>query len=493
MAKRRVCLAVDLGAESGRILAGRFNGSRLDLQEIQRFPNRPVRLPSGLHWDVLRLFSDIQSGLAKSAAEYGRNLVSAGVDTWGVDFGLLDARGMLLGNPFHYRDVRTEGVPERVFRKVPPASLYQTTGVQIMQLNTVFQLAAMVEARSPQLTAAKTLLFMPDLFRYWLTGHKGIEWTIASTSQCFNPRRRTVASSILKTLGLSPSIFPHRVDPGTTVGTLLPAIGAETGARKLKIVAPGSHDTASAVAAVPLLRPQDAFLSSGTWSILGMETARPLITQATYARNFTNEGGVCGRTRLMKNIMGLWLVQECRRIWAEEGDVLSYGELTTLASKAPPFRAFINPEDSVFFSPGDMPKRIREACRKSGQPVPRTKGETIRVALESLALAYGRVLRQLEEVTGQVPTVLHIIGGGSQNTLLNRFTSGATGLPIQAGPVEATAAGNILIQLMALKEIRSLEEGRDLIRNSFPLRTEEPNCTEKWAEAAERFRSLIFL
>jgi sugar (pentulose or hexulose) kinase len=490
--RKRVCLAVDLGAESGRVVAGLFNGSRLELQEIHRFSNRPVRLPGGLHWDVLRLFSDIQAGLARSASLFGKDLASAGVDTWGVDFGLLDANGALLGNPFHYRDARTEGVPERVFKTVSRETLYRATGIQFMQLNTMFQLAALAEARTPPWPVAKTLLFMPDLFRYWLTGHKGIEWTTASTSQCFNTRNRTLTRSILKKLDIPPSLFAPMVEPGTLVGTLLPAIESETGARKLKIVAPGSHDTASAVAAVPLARPNDAFISSGTWSILGMETDRPLITQASYEQNFTNEGGVCGRNRLMKNLVGLWLVQECRRTWEEEGTTLSYAELAAQAGKAPPLRAWIQPDDPVFFSPGRMPDRIVQACRRSGQPVPRTRGEIIRVILESLALAYGRTLRQLEAVSGQSPSVLHIVGGGCQNTLLNQWTSNATGLPVRAGPVEATAAGNLLIQLLALKEIRSLDEGRELIRASFPARTVEPRQTRAWREAAERFRSLDF-
>jgi rhamnulokinase len=493
MAKRkRVCLAVDLGAESGRVVAGLFDGSRLELKEIHRFPNRPVRLPGGLHWNALSLFAEIKAGLARGASLYGGDLASAGVDTWGVDFGLLDAGGALLGNPVHYRDARTEGVPDRVFRKVPKAELYRATGIQFMQLNTIFQLAALARGRSPQLAAARTLLFMPDLFRYWLTGHRGIEWTIASTSQCFNTRRRTPIRGILRELGIPPSLFPPIVEPGTAIGTLLPELESETGARKLKIVAPGSHDTASAVAAVPLARPTDAFLSSGTWSILGMETARPVITKAAYEQNFTNEGGVCGRNRLMKNLAGLWLVQECRRTWAEEGADLSYAELTALAAKASPFRAWIQPESPAFFAPGRMPERIAAACRASGQPVPRTKGEILRVILESLALAYDRTVRQLRAVSGQTPSVLHIIGGGSQNTLLNQLTSGATSLPVTAGPVEATAAGNVLVQLMTLREIRSLDEGRSLIRDSFPTRTVEPRQAGEWQAARETMATLEF-
>lgn len=493
MAKRkRVCLAVDLGAESGRVVAGLFDGSRLELKEIHRFPNRPVRLPDGLHWNALGLYSEIKAGLAKGASLYGGDLASASVDTWGVDFGLLDANGALLGNPVHYRDARTEGVPDRVFRKVSKAELYRATGIQFMQLNTLFQLASLARDRSPQLAAARTLLFMPDLFRYWLTGHRGIEWTIASTSQCFNTRKRTPNRGILRQLGIPPSLFPAIVEPGTTVGALLPEIASETGARKLKILAAGSHDTASAVAAVPLARPNDAFLSSGTWSILGMETARPVITKAAYEQNFTNEGGVCGRNRLMKNLTGLWLVQECRRTWAEEGADLSYAELAVLAAKAPPFRAWIQPDDPRFFTPGRMPRHIADACRASGQPVPRTKGEILRVILESLALAYGRTVDQLREVSGQTPSVLHIIGGGSQNTLLNQLTSDATGLPVTAGPVEATAAGNLLVQLMTLREIRSLEEGRSLVRASFPTRSVEPRQAIEWRTARENFAALEF-
>lgn len=493
MAKRkRVCLAIDLGAESGRVVAGLFDGSRLELKEIHRFPNRPVRLPGGLHWNALGLFSEIKAGLARGASLYGGDLTGASVDTWGVDFGLLDSNGDLLGNPVHYRDSRTEGVPERVFRKVPKDDLYRATGIQFMQLNTIFQLAALAQSRSPHLDSARTLLFMPDLFRYWLTGRRGIEWTIASTSQCFDPRRRTPIRGVLRRLGVPSALFPPIVEPGTAVGGLLPQIESETGARKLKILATGSHDTASAVAAVPLARPDDAFLSSGTWSILGMETARPVITNAACEQNFTNEGGVCGRNRLMKNLTGLWLVQECRRTWAEEGEDLSYAELAGLAAKAPPFRAWIQPDAPRFFTPGRMPEHIADACRASGQPVPRTKGEILRVILESLALAYDRTVRQLRAVSGRTPSILHVIGGGSQNGLLNQLTSDATGLPVTSGPVEATAAGNILVQLMTLREIRSLEEGRDLIRKSFSTRTVEPRRAAGWQAAREAFAKLRF-
>ncbi|MDZ4199783.1 MAG: rhamnulokinase family protein [Kiritimatiellia bacterium] len=490
MAGKQVYLAIDLGAESGRAMAGIFDGRGLALQEIHRFPNGPVRLPDGLHWNALQQFAEIQTGLTRAASEFGKSLISAGVDTWGVDFGLLDAQGALLGNPRHYRDARTDGEPERVFKKIPRESLCRATGLQIMQLNTLFQLSSMARSKSPQLSSARTLLFMPDLFHYWLTGRKTNEWTIASTSQCFNPRTRAPVRSILKQLDIPDRLFPEQVDAGTRLGPLLPEWARATGAGRLTLVAPGTHDTASAVAAVPLRNAGDVFLSSGTWSILGMEWPRPRITRETIRLNFTNEGGVCGRTRLMKNIMGLWIVQECRRTWAAAGESLSYEDLSRLAAEAPAFRSFILPDHASFFPPGDMPSRIRRFCRDTGQPVPRTRGEIVRTALESLALTYGRVLRQLIRATGASPATLHIIGGGSRNTLLNRFAAGATGLPVVAGPVEATAAGNILMQLLAAGRIASLEEGRALIRKSFPTETIEAADIDEWKAAAERYEAL---
>ncbi len=490
MAKREVYLAVDLGAESGRVMAGLFDGERIELKELHRFANGPVYLPDGMYWDALRLFGEVKAGLAKAGRAYGKDVVSLGVDTWGVDFGLLDRRGELLGNPRHYRDGRTEGVPEKAFRKVPREALYRKTGIQFMPLNTVFQLHAMARERSPALAAARTLLFMPDLVNFWLTGVQANEWTIASTSQCLDPRRRAWAAGMLRKLGIPPSIFADLVDSGTVLGPLRPRVAEETGLRRARVVAPGCHDTASAVAAVPARDPAFAFLSSGTWSLMGVETAAPVINARTLACNLTNEGGVCGTIRLLKNIAGLWILQECRRTWAAGGEALTYGGMARMARGAPPFRALVDPEDPLFLAPGDMPARLRAYCRRTGQRAPSDKAGTVRMVLESLALAYRRVFGQVGEVTGGQPAVLHVMGGGSRNTLLNRMTADALGVPVEAGPVEATAAGNLLVQLLARRRIGSLAEGRRLVAASFETATYTPRGGEAWEGARERFERL---
>jgi rhamnulokinase len=491
MAAKAAFLAADFGAESGRVMAGRFDGRRLSLEEIHRFPNGPIALPDGLHWDVLRQYAEMKTGFAAAVKRHGRDVRSLGIDTWGVDFGLLDARGDLLGNPYHYRDARTQGIPEKVFRRVPWEQVYRRTGIQFMSVNTLYQLAAMAEARAPALDAARTLLYIPDLFNYWLTGRACNEWTIASTSQCLNTATRAYAGALLRRLGIPPRLFPEIVDSGTILGRPRPSVAEEIGSARVAVVAPGTHDTASAVAAVPAGRGPFAYLSSGTWSLMGVEIDRPVITATTRAFNLTNEGGVCGTIRLLRNIMGLWLVQESRRTWRREGADISYAALTRLAARAPAFAALVNPDDAAFLPPGDMPARIRAFCRKTGQKPPADKGALVRCALESLALTYRRVLGRLERVTGQRVEVLHIVGGGSQNALLNQFAADAIGRPVVAGPVEATAAGNVLVQLLATKEIRSLAEGREVIRRSFPTTVFQPRDTAAWDAAYERFEKQL--
>jgi len=479
-------LALDLGAESGRAIVGAFDGQQLALREVHRFPNGPVNINGRLHWDALRLFAEMKAGLKKAWAETG-GLASLGIDTWGVDFGLLDRQGELLGNPVNYRDPRTDGMLDAAFRRVPRAAMYRATGIQFMQLNSVFQLLALVTARSPQLAAADRLLFMPDLFNYWFTGRAVSERTIASTSQCLNPRTGRWAAALLKQLGIPTKILGPLVEPGTVLGPLSQAVAAETGARGLKVVTPGGHDTACAVAAVPAATPRYAYLSSGTWSLMGMELDRPVVTDASLKYNFTNEGGVCHTIRFLKNISGLWLVQECRRTWAAAGTALDYAELTRQAAAAPALAAFVDPNHPDFLGAGDMPARIQRFCRRTGQPVPRTRGAIVRTVLESLALKYRWVLERLEELTGQTAEVLHIVGGGTQNRLLNQLAANAVGRPVITGPIEATAAGNILMQLLATKKIRSLAEGRALIRASFPTATYRPRDAAAWAAAYGRF------
>ncbi|HEX9923641.1 MAG TPA: rhamnulokinase family protein [Anaerolineae bacterium] len=495
MTKTTNFLALDLGAESGRAVVGRFNGETLRLEEVHRFANGPIRIHDNLHWNVLSLFAEMKQGLAKAVHEHEGELATIGVDTWGVDFGLLDRVGHLIGNPYHYRDSRTDGMVEKAFDIVPREEIFEQTGIQFMQLNSLFQLLAMARQNAPALEIAETLLMMPDLFNYWFTGQKGCEYTDASTSQCFDMGRGGWASSLLEKLGLPAHIFPEIIQPGTELGPLLPGIAAEIGLeQKLAVIAPGSHDTASAVAGVPVAESDKgsfAYISSGTWSLMGTETATPVINEKSLAYNFTNEGGVQQTIRLLKNIMGLWLVQESRRTWAQQGDELSYDDLTRLASAAPPFSALVEPDDSTFLAPGDMPARLRDFCMRTGQPPPETQGAFVRCALESLALKYRWVVEKLEALTGRSITVIHIVGGGTKNRLLNQFTADATGRPVVTGPVEATAIGNILMQMLAVGQISSLSEGRELVRRSFSVETYQPQNEAAWTEAYQRYLEIV--
>ena len=489
MAQNANYLALDLGAESGRAIVGTFDGKILALREIHRFPNAPVKIGNRMHWDALRLFAEMKAGLKLAIEEVGQ-LESLGIDTWGVDFGLLDKQGELLGNPVHYRDARTDGMVAAAFKRVPRAAFYGQTGIQFMQLNSVFQLFALAKAKSPQLAAAHQLLFMPDLFNYWFTGRAVIERTIASTSQCLNPATGNWAAPLLKKLGIPVKLFGKIVEPGTVIGKLAKGVAAETGATGLKVVTPGGHDTACAVAAVPAAVKNYAYLSSGTWSLMGMELDKPVVTAASLKYNFTNEGGVCDTIRFLKNISGLWLVQECRRTWAARGETLDYAEITKQATAAPSLSAFVDPNHGDFLSAGDMPARIVAFCKRTKQPVPQSKGEIIRVALESLAMKYRWVLERLEELTGQKAEVLHMVGGGTQNKLLNQLAANAVGRAVITGPIEATAAGNIIMQMLATKKIKTLAEGRAIIRASFPTETYEPQEAGAWSDAYQRFMKI---
>jgi rhamnulokinase len=484
-------LAFDLGAASGRAIVGSFNGELLSLEEVHRFPNGPVHVLDGLHWDALRLFSELKHGLAKAVHEHDLNLVSLGLDTWGVDFALLDGQGVLLGNPYHYRDARTDGMLEEAYRRVPREEIFEATGIQFLQINTLYQLLSMLVHDSPLLSVADKLLMTPDLFNYWLTGHKVSERTIASTSQCLNPKTGDWAAALAERMGIPIHIFPEIVQPGTVLGELWPAIADETGASGISVVAPGCHDTACAVAAVPAETERYAYISSGTWSVMGAEVGEPVITAKSLEYNFTNEGGVCDTIRLLDNLTGLWLIQECRRTWTAEDDTLSYQELTEMAEAAPPFTALINTGAGDFLAPGDMPARIREFCARTGQAVPEGKGALVRTVLESLALKYRWTLDRLEELLGYSLETLHIVGGGSQNQLLNQFTADAIGRPVVAGPVEATATGNVMMQMLALGHVTSLEEGRELVRRSFGTRTYMPRDVAIWDEAYKKYLTLF--
>jgi len=483
-------LAFDLGASSGRAVVGCFDGERLRLVEVHRFPNGPVCLLGNLHWDVLRLFEEVKTGLAKCVRMYGTDIASLGLDTWGVDFGLLDAHDELLGNPYHYRDRRTDGMMEEAFRRLPKEEIFERTGIQFMQLNSLYQLLAMAVQGSPMLEMARTFLNMPDLFNFWLTGHKVSEFTIATTTQCYDPRAGDWAWTMLEELGLPTRIFGEIVPPGTQLGPLHPAVAEETGAHELPVIATAGHDTAAAVAAVPAGDRDYAYISSGTWSLMGVEIEEPLITPRALAYNFTNEGGVEGTFRLLKNIMGLWLIQECRREWAQAGEELAWDDLIRMAAEAEPFGGLVDPDDHRFLAPGNMPQKIQTYCAETGQPVPQSKGAIVRCALESLALTYRLVLERLEEMLGRKLSVIHIIGGGSKNRLLNQFTADATGRMVIAGPAEATSIGNILMQALALGHIGSLEEGRELVRHSFEVTTYEPGERARWDEAYQRYMSI---
>jgi rhamnulokinase len=490
---KEVFLAIDLGAESGRVIAGLWNGGKLSLEEIHRFPNQPVPLAGSLRWDVLRIWSEIQEGLALAARKHGKSIVSVGADTWGVDYVLLDKAGEMLGQPFHYRDSRTDGMMEQAFRKVPRVEIFAQTGLQFMQLNTLFQLLAARQNTPQLLERADCLLFMPDFIHWALCGSRSSEFTIASTSQCLNPVTRNWARPLLKKFGLPAGMFQKVVAPGTALGQLRATVRARTELGRIKVIAPPSHDTAAAVAGVPTNctgRPTWAYLSSGTWSLMGVELQTASLTPRTQQLNLTNEGGLDGTYRLLKNIMGLWLVQQCKRAFERRGANFEYAELAKLAAAAPPLRSLVNPDDIRFLNPPDMPVAIQEFCRETCQPVPQTPAQLIRCAYESLALKYRQVLGWLEELTGQRIEVIHVVGGGSQSGMLNQFTADACQRLVLAGPVEATAMVNLLVQVRASGELSSLDEMRRVVRRSATVKTFEPALPGPWEAAAARFELL---
>ena len=478
--------AVDLGAESGRVVVGALDGERLTLDEVHRFPNAPVRLGGTLHWDVLRLWGDVEAGLRRAGAD--GDIATVAVDTWGVDFALLDARGRLIANPVHYRDRRTEGVPERVFDIIARDEVYATTGIQVMPINTLFQLASMAFDRDPVLERADGLLLMADLFSGWLSGARVAEYTNATTTQCLDAHTRDWARPMLDQLGIPTRILPEVAVPGTRLGRLLPELAGAAGLAGTEVVLAASHDTASAVAGTPLASPRTAYLSSGTWSLLGLELPGPVINAASAAANLTNEGGVGGTIRLLRNVAGLWLVQGSRRALWPAGGAPSYAEIAAMAEAAPAMTAFIDPDDERFLRPGDLPAHIRAYCRETGQPEPDDHGALFRVILESLALRYAVVLAELAAASGIEPDGVHVVGGGANNALLNRLTAGATGLRVDAGPVEATAIGNLLVQAVATGHLATLAEGRELVRRSFPTTTFDP--AGDWADARARFAAV---
>ncbi len=453
---RKTVLAVDLGAESGRVMAVHYDGAGLQLEELHRFPNGPVDVRGTFYWDFLRLWSEIKSGIQKGASHSPAGI---GVDTWGVDFALLDRDGRLLSNPVHYRDKRTEGIMETVFAVVPKADIFARTGIQFMRINTLFQLMSMVQAASPILQTAETFLMAPDLLNYWLTGEITNEYTDASTSQMLNAESRSWDLDLLSSLNIPAHIFAPIVPPGTKLG----AYG------NIPVIAPACHDTGSAVAAVPTKTDDYCYISSGTWSLIGLETRKPYLGAAALAANVTNEGGVYGTLRLLQNATGLWIVQQCRAAWRQQGQDYSYAQLVELALAAPPFKSFINVNDPTFLPPGDHPRLVQDYCARSGQPVPNDPGAIIRAVLQSLALTYRLTLDKLLAVSGRAADIVHIVGGGNQNGLLNQMTANATGRPVVAGPIEATVIGNALVQLIALGELQDIERGTGTCCQHEPL------------------------
>ncbi|HUO10336.1 MAG TPA: rhamnulokinase family protein [Phycisphaerae bacterium] len=483
-------LAIDLGAESGRVMLGTLSdggreGAGIKLTEIHRFPNIPVQLGNSLHWDILRLWHEIKTGINKAAASH--DIAGIAVDTWGVDFGLLDSTGQLLGNPVCYRDPRTEKMPEALFSRLSQQKIYSITGIQTMSLNTLFQLAALSFNNSPQLHAAKNILFLPDLITYFLTGTMGTDYTIASTSQMLDARTRQWSPDVLNAIGISASLFAPISIPGeknSIRGTVLPAVNEKLAAANTPVIAVGGHDTASAVAAVPADSSKGdwLYLSSGTWSLLGAEIDEPVLTEKAAQYNITNEGGIGGgggKIRLLKNLAGLWLLQECRREWAREagGETeYDYATLTQMAESAEPHIALLDVQDPAFSTPGNMPGKIIAHCTRTHQRVPQTHGEFARVILESLAASYAKVVQMLEEITGKRFKTLHIVGGGSQNNLLNQLAADATNLPVLAGPVEATALGNIITQAITTGALPDIAAGRALVAKSLAARPFEPGA-----------------
>ena len=483
-------LAIDLGAESGRGLIGSFDGDRLALEVVHRFPNGGVHTLDTFHWDVLGLWREMLTTLRKASAEHGP-LASVGVDTWGVDFALVSKDGTLLGNPRHYRDPHTEGIMDQAFAKVPRAEIFRQTGIQFMRFNSLFQLLALMRDRSPLLDMAETMLFIPDLFHYWMTGIQVNEYTDASTSQMIHPGQRAWARDLIRAFGIPEKILGTLVQPGTVLGPLRSSVASQAGVTSIPVIAPATHDTAAAIAAVPAQGDSWAYISSGTWSLMGVETKTPRTDERTLAVNFTNEGGVGGTIRLLKNIMGLWLVQECRRAWERGGVTYDYAALMKMAEAAAPFASIVNPDDASFILPTHMPAAIADYCRKTGQSVPEEPGDVVRCALESLALRYRWVLERLEELVGKKLDTIHIVGGGCQNTLLCQLTADACARQVVAGPVEATAIGNVLVQAIGLGLLSSLAEGRAVVRRSFEVRTYEPQQHERWAEPYRRFLGMI--
>ncbi len=485
-------LAVDIGASSGRHVAGLFDGKRLTLEEQYRFENGPIAAAGRLYWNLLGQWQHVLAGLRATHNKHGNRVASIGVDTWGVDFALLGPRDELLGNPVCYRDPRTDGMLAHALSIVPRDQIFAHTGLQFLQINSLYQLLAMQVQNSPLINISETMLLMPDVFHWLLSGVKSVEMTNATTTQFFNPVKGRWATELLDQLKLPTHFLGNIVQPGTKLDILTAPIAASIGMNRVPVVAPGTHDTASAVMAVPAAskfgsRPDWCYISSGTWSLMGVELPQPVINEKCLELNFTNEGGVGGTTRLLKNICGLWLVQECRRVWNESGKSYSWDLLTQAAAASKPLVSFINPDDPIFLAPKDMPAAIRDFCRRTNQPVPADEGAVIRCALESLAMQYRRVLGWLEELIGGHLETIHVVGGGANNRQLCQMTADACNRHVLTGPTEATAIGNIMMQAVAAGEVANIAEAREIVRSSFPVEEFQPQNSGAWNEAYSRY------
>lgn len=482
-------LAFDFGASSGRAIIGCFDGDKITLEEVHRFSNDPVSVGGTVYWDVLRLFYEIKQGIIKAKIAGGFD--SIGIDTWGVDFGLIDSEGKLMENPVHYRDARTVGLVDEAFKTMPKEKLYGITGIQFMELNTLFQLISLKKYRPWMLERADKMLFMPDLFGYMLTGKMCAEYSIASTSQLIDLDKRTWSKEILDAFGIKESVFAPLVQPGTVLGELSKEVCEECGVDPVPVISVCGHDTQSAITSVPCEDGDFAFLSSGTWSLFGTELDKPIVNETSMNINITNEGGFDGSTGFLKNIIGLWLIQESRRQWKREGKEYSYADLEKLALAAEPFKCFIDPDAPEFVPHGNIPERVREFCRKTGQYVPETVGEIMRCIYESLAMKYRLTFEKLRECTERDYPVIHVIGGGTKDGLLCQMTANSCDRTVKAGPIEATVMGNVAVQLMSDGSVKNIGQARKIVADSSKLKTFEPKDTDKWAGAYEDFLKII--
>ncbi|MBQ7352950.1 MAG: rhamnulokinase [Clostridia bacterium] len=490
MAKLKM-LAIDLGASSGRGIIGSFDGNKLSINENHRFPNEPVNTNGNFSWDILRIFHEIKASISKCILSEDKDIKSIGIDTWGVDYGYIDKNGALMANPYHYRDMRTDNIQPYAFKTVPFEKLYGITGIQTMNFNTIYQLVADMRDRPYIVENAERLLFTPDLLNYFLTGEKLTEYTIASTGAVLDAKNRSISKELLTNFGIKESLFSKVVMPGNKVGKLTSELISELGSTNADVVNIAAHDTASAVIAVPARYGDDfVYISSGTWSLMGVESDEPVINELSLKYNFTNEGGAGGKIRFLKNIMGLWLEQESRRQWKREGKSYTFDELTDLALNSKPFACFIDPNNVLFSPAGDMPGRIREFCKLTGQYVPQTVGEIVRCIFESLALCYRQTIETIENITGKKYSSINIVGGGTKEATLCQWAADASNRVVYAGPVEATAIGNISMQAIAAGEIKDIWQARDLIRNSFDVKIYEPKHNDAWENAYQRFLSI---